>query len=214
MPAGCDVSGLCLPGELSVRSVLPVAPPGKYFENLLSQAMWPSTSAPTDASSPTGGGLIRSTATRGACQGPRPQFLLNFSKTVALVCSKSHCCVREEGLQAFMKILWSLSLQSMQLPLTGWYSVLSYRTGSAVSSGNRAAMRATRKQGPASVRPSPAASVVNAASEPDLQPRLRPPRVPLCPCSLQRLSPFFLLPPSFSLSLFFFSLLLFQGLAM
>jgi hypothetical protein len=29
----------------------------------------------------------------------------------------------------FMKTLWSLSLQSMQLPLTGWYSVLSYRTG-------------------------------------------------------------------------------------
>lgn len=25
----------------------------------------------------------------------------------------------------FMKILWSLSLQSMQLPLTGWYRLLS-----------------------------------------------------------------------------------------
>lgn len=70
---------------------------------------------------------MSSTAARGACQGLRPQFLLNFSKTVELVCSKSHCCVREEGLQAFMKILWSLSLQSMQLPLTGWYSVLSLR---------------------------------------------------------------------------------------
>lgn len=32
-------------------------------------------------------------------------------------------------MQVFMKILWSLSLQSMQLPLTGWYRVLSYKTG-------------------------------------------------------------------------------------
>lgn len=59
----------------------------------------------------------------------RAQFLLNISKTVELVCSNSHCWVREEGLQVFMKILWSLSLQSTQLPLTGWYRVLSYKTG-------------------------------------------------------------------------------------
>lgn len=65
-----------------------------------------------------------------ACQrGVEAQFLLNFSKTVELVCSNSHCCVREEGLQVFMKILWSLSLQSTQLPLTGWYRVLSCKTG-------------------------------------------------------------------------------------
>lgn len=56
------------------------------------------------------------------------QFLLNISKTVELVCSNSHCWVGEEGSQAFMKILWSLSLQSMQLLLTGWYRVLSYKT--------------------------------------------------------------------------------------
>lgn len=55
----------------------------------------------------------------------RAQFLLNFSKTVELVCSNSHCWVREEGSQVFMKIRWSLSLQSMQPPLTGWYRVLS-----------------------------------------------------------------------------------------
>lgn len=55
------------------------------------------------------------------------QFLLNISKTVELVCSNSHCWVGEEGSQAFMKILWSLSLQSMQLLLTGWYRVLSLR---------------------------------------------------------------------------------------
>lgn len=54
---------------------------------------------------------------------------MNISKTVELVCSNSHCWVREEGLQVFMKILWSLSLQSTQLPLTGWYRVLSYKTG-------------------------------------------------------------------------------------
>lgn len=68
----------------------------------------------------------------GTCQAcPRDawaQFPLNFSKTVELVCSNSHCWVGEEGLQVFMKILWSLSLQSMQLPLTGWYRVLSYKT--------------------------------------------------------------------------------------
>lgn len=48
------------------------------------------------------------------------QLPLNVSRTVELVCSNSHCWVGEEGLQMFMKILWSLSLQSMQLPLTGW----------------------------------------------------------------------------------------------
>lgn len=63
-----------------------------------------------------------------ACRGDVcAQFLLNFSNTVALVCSNSHCWVGEEGLQVFMKILWSLSLQSMQLPLMGWYRVLSLR---------------------------------------------------------------------------------------
>ena len=56
------------------------------------------------------------------------QFLLNCSRTVALVCSNSHCWVGEEGRQAFMKTLRSLSLQSMQLPLTGWYRVLSCKT--------------------------------------------------------------------------------------
>lgn len=64
-----------------------------------------------------------------ACRGDVwAQFLLNFSKTVELVCSNSHCWVGEEGSQAFMKILWSLSLQSMQLLLTGWYSDLSCKT--------------------------------------------------------------------------------------
>ena len=66
---------------------------------------------------------------RGPCQARhgnvRAQLLLNFSKTVELMCSNSHCWVGEEGLQMFMKILWSLSLQSMQLPLTGWYMVWS-----------------------------------------------------------------------------------------
>lgn len=66
---------------------------------------------------------------RQACRGDgRAQFLLNFSRTVELVCSNSHCWVGEEGLQVFMKILWSLSLQSMQLPLTGWYRVRSCKT--------------------------------------------------------------------------------------
>lgn len=37
----------------------------------------------------------------------------------------------------FMKILWSLSLQSMQLPLTGWYRVLSYGTGRLSGVGHR-----------------------------------------------------------------------------
>lgn len=63
------------------------------------------------------------------CGNLRAQLLLNFSKTVELVCSNSHCWVGEEGLQVFMKILWSLSLQSMQLPLTGWYKVWSCETG-------------------------------------------------------------------------------------
>lgn len=85
---------------------------------------------------PTEGPPLRAEGGRGERRAEPPglsgdtwaQLLLNFSRTVELVCSNSHCWVGEEGLQMFMKILWSLSLQSMQLPLTGWYRLLSCKT--------------------------------------------------------------------------------------
>lgn len=49
----------------------------------------------------------------------KPRSLLKISKIVELVFSKVHCCVREDGLQMFMKILRSDSLQSKQLLLMG-----------------------------------------------------------------------------------------------
>lgn len=43
------------------------------------------------------------------------------------MCSKIHCCVSDKGSHLFMKIFFSAGLQSMQLLLTGWNKVLSYR---------------------------------------------------------------------------------------
>lgn len=52
---------------------------------------------------------------------------LNFSKTVILICSKIHCWVSDRGSHLAMKIFFSAGLQSMQLLLTGWNNVLSWR---------------------------------------------------------------------------------------
>lgn len=53
---------------------------------------------------------------------------LKCSSTVPLVLSNSHCWVAEEGLHVFMKTRRSFGLLSIQLLLTGWYRLLSWRT--------------------------------------------------------------------------------------
>lgn len=52
---------------------------------------------------------------------------LKCSSTVALVFSNSHCWVGEDGSHVFMKTRRSFKLLSIQLLLTGWYRLLSWR---------------------------------------------------------------------------------------
>ncbi len=62
-----------------------------------------------------------------------PQLVprLKCSSTVVLVLSNSHCWLREEGSHTFMKTRRSLGLLSIQLLLTGWYRLLSWRKESS-----------------------------------------------------------------------------------